>query len=126
MKKILTFLTGALFLLTACNTSPESQENEATDTNPAELEYSTVYIDLDVNGMTCTGCENTIKTGVSELEGVVSVDASHMDAKTMVEVDTSYTSLEKIKAAITEKGYEVAGAEVFAEKPATENEALEE
>ena len=111
MKKTFVILFAFILVLFSCksgsNDSSTSGEQTA-DINPAAL----VLIDMDVNGMTCTGCENTIKTGLSGLAGVVEVEASHMDAKTFVMVDTSLTSPEEIAQMISSKGYEVTASVV--------------
>ena len=112
MKKIFTILLAIAISITACNTNKKDSSNEKEAAKTEVTPENVVLIDMDVNGMTCTGCENTIKSGVSELEGVVSVEASHTDAKTYVKVDTSLTDIDKISETISSKGYEVAGAKI--------------
>jgi len=109
-KKLLSIIITISFLFAACNATQEKDTSGSAERKAEITPENVVLIDMDVNGMTCTGCENTIKTGVSELAGVVSVEASHTDAKTYVKVDTSLTSLEMISEKITSKGYEVIGA----------------
>jgi copper chaperone CopZ len=126
MKKVFLFMVIFSLGLLSCKSggNESSQPKEAqVEINPANV----VLIDMDVNGMTCTGCENTIKSGVSELSGVVKVEASHTDAKTYVKVDTSLTTLEEISQTITSKGYKVVGSvireaemEVSVENPVKE------
>jgi copper chaperone CopZ len=111
MKKFLIIVVAIGMTLASCG----NQEKESTIDSEKQAVVNpenVVLIDMDVNGMTCTGCENTIKTGVSELEGVVSVKASHTDAKTYVEVDTSLTKVDEISQVIVSKGYEVTGSKI--------------
>lgn len=111
MKLISSLLILFVLFLAGCNTATEDkkeQANEKVKVDPGKV----VLIDMDVNGMTCTGCENTIKSGVSELDGVVSVEASHVDAKTYVKADTSIVNIDKIKEAISAKGYQVVGSSI--------------
>ena len=68
-----------------------------------------VQMDVNVDGMTCTGCENTINTGVSEVPGVVEVKSSFQEGKTHVKFDSTQTSIEKIAEIINSKGYIVKG-----------------
>lgn len=111
MKVIISFLAAALILIASCKPSPENQQEQNTEKAQVNPEH-VVLIDMDVNGMTCTGCENTIKTGVSELAGIVSVEASHTDAKTWIKADTTLVDINKIKEVISGKGYEVAGSRI--------------
>ena len=106
MKKLsLLVLTFAL-ILSACSSSADPKENQEDQTGTPNPE-NIVLIDMDVAGMTCTGCENTIKSGISELDGVLEVEASHLNAKTYVKVDTSLTSVEDISDKISSIGYRV-------------------
>ncbi|MBE0652622.1 MAG: heavy-metal-associated domain-containing protein [Bacteroidales bacterium] len=63
MKKtfvILLALSLALFSCKSGGNDSKTSGEQSADINPANV----VLIDMDVNGMTCTGCENTIKTGL--------------------------------------------------------------
>jgi copper chaperone CopZ len=66
-------------------------------------------MDVSVDGMTCTGCENTINTGVSEIAGVVEVKSSFQAGKTIVKYDSTQTNMDKISQVISNKGYTVKG-----------------
>ncbi len=116
MNKFFTFLFAITLFIAGCNTNKQENSDEAKAPGKEINSESVVLIDMDVNGMTCTGCENTIKQGVSELPGVVSVQASHTDAKTYVKVDTSQTGIDQISKTISSKGYEVAGAAIGEDK----------
>lgn len=70
-----------------------------------------VSVDLSVKGMTCTGCENTIKDGVSDIPGVLDVSASFQEGRTTVKFDTTLTNHRQISEAISKRGYEVTGHE---------------
>jgi copper chaperone CopZ len=64
-------------------------------------------IEVSINGMTCTGCEQTIQTRVGGLEGVKSVKASFVTGKAMIEYLPGVTDTVKIKEMITGSGYKV-------------------
>ena len=66
-------------------------------------------VTLNVEGMTCEGCENAVKAGVESLPGIESVESSHEEAWTKVRFDKSLTSMEEVSAKITDTGYEVKG-----------------
>lgn len=65
-------------------------------------------ITLEVQGMSCGHCVNSIEGSVGNLNGVKSVKV-HLDtSKVDVEFDESILSLEEIKNEIEEQGYDVA------------------
>lgn len=62
---------------------------------------------IKVEGMSCSHCENAVKKAVGSLEGVDKVTVS-LEAKTVtVDYDASRLSLDSIKQAIEDQGYDV-------------------
>ena len=59
--------------------------------------------------MTCDGCENAIKAGVENLDGIALVESSHEEGWTKVKYDANQTDLQQIEEKITETGYTVKG-----------------
>lgn len=106
MKKILMLLLAAA-LLAACGSKTDKKDTPEPEQEALAAEW--VEVTLNVEGMTCDGCENAIKAGVENLDGIASVESSHEDAWTRVKYDKNQTSLEDIEAKITETGYEVKG-----------------
>lgn len=62
---------------------------------------------LKVEGMSCMHCENAVKNSVGELEGVSSVVVDLKGKTATVEYETSQVTLENIKNAIEDQGYDV-------------------
>lgn len=62
-------------------------------------------VTLAIEGMTCTGCENTIQEAVTKVPGVAEIKASHLDSTAVVSFDTTKTSISAIGDAINEAGY---------------------
>ncbi len=102
-----SLLLAASLLTVACNSAGNKTDEKAADTESLAAEW--VEVTLDVEGMTCDGCENTIKMGVESLEGIASVESSHEEGWTKVKYDKSTTSLEEIEGKITDTGYTVKG-----------------
>jgi len=101
MKKLLyVLLIGITF--SACN----SQTNENQEKQEISAE-NLVQDTLNVNGMTCTGCENGIQEKISAMEGISSVKASHLDSIVIVAFDKSIQNIENIKSEIDKNGYQV-------------------
>jgi len=66
-------------------------------------------ISLNVTGMSCGGCENTVRRAVSSVAGVADVTASHKDQRVTVTYDPRQADLDAIKRAIGHAGYQVVG-----------------
>ena len=60
--------------------------------------------ELQVNGMSCGGCANSVKRSVQAVDSSAKVDV-HLPTKT-VRVTTT-ASLEAVRTAVTEAGYPV-------------------
>ena len=65
---------------------------------------------IDVGGMDCTGCEDSITKALKRLQGVATCSASFTDAKVEVEFDPTQVGFDAISRAIVDAGYEVAPA----------------
>lgn len=103
MKQLLFILFIGL-TFASCQ-APQKKAAEETQ-KPAEL----VEAKLRIEGMTCTGCEQTIAKKVSELPGIDSISANHLDSTGFVRYDINKTDLTKISEAIEERGYHVVPA----------------
>ncbi len=64
-------------------------------------------LELSVDGMHCTGCENTIVKAVAALPGIAQVEASYEKARAVVHYDDATASEAGIIDAIVAAGYEV-------------------
>ncbi|BFI99388.1 copper chaperone CopZ [Priestia sp. Y58] len=65
-------------------------------------------VTLSVQGMSCGHCVKAVEGGVGELNGVKSVEVSLEDAKVTVAFDPRQVTVEDIKEAIDDQGYDVA------------------
>lgn len=89
--KNLSSILLALFVLASCGGG--KKEVKAV---PAE----TATIVMSIDGMTCTGCENTIQTNLMKAEGVVSVTATYADGKAVIKFDPMKIDTVKMKAVV--------------------------
>ena len=116
MKKIFIIVIAVSMVFNACKTKSESK-NEGESGKPSELNINpeaVVLVDVSIQGMTCTGCENTVKSSISELPGVLDVSASFTEGKAIVKLDTSLTKMDKISEKVSSKGYVVTGHKLSA------------
>lgn len=107
MKNILILFCVACFAFSCTS-------NQEKTADPAEkvAAVANKTITLAVEGMTCTGCENTIKEAVGGVSGVADVVASHTEGSAVIKFDSTLTDFKAISAAITDAGYVVKGETV--------------
>jgi copper chaperone CopZ len=116
MKNIFFVILIAAFVA-GCAGKSSSTDN-AAQANATAVANKTVT--LAIEGMTCSGCENTISEAVTKIAGVSTIKASHLDSTAVVGFDSTLTSVSAIGAVITEAGYDFKGEKV-ASKPAENN-----
>ena len=61
---------------------------------------------IKINGMVCEGCENRVKTALSEISGVESVDANHNTGIVTIKSENDIDATQ-IKERIVDLGYEI-------------------
>jgi copper chaperone CopZ len=103
MKKILIVIF-AIGFLTACQSNTKKAESKKTETTQV-VDYETM--EFTVTGMTCTGCENTIKNGLKQIDGVVEVEASHTNSKVSIKLVKDKVNRDEIAQKIETIGYHV-------------------
>lgn len=102
MRNLIPIFTLLLLMATACGTG-----NDKKSTTQEPVTVANVVVKLDIDGMTCTGCENTIIKNVMAQEGVTNVSASHTEGIAEVHFDKNKTNIGEITKAIEDKGYKV-------------------
>jgi copper ion binding protein len=110
-KKPLSFWSlGALASVALIGTGVWASRAAATAADEAPL----VTSEFRVEGMTCGGCEASVKMTVGRLDGVRSVEASHEEKRATVTYDETRVTPETIVQAIEKLGYT---AELVETKP---------
>jgi copper chaperone len=65
-------------------------------------------INLNVDGITCGGCEKSIRKALLEQEGVNDVHASHETGVVAIDFDDGKIQQAQLKQAIEDAGFDVA------------------
>lgn len=99
MRTNILFLAIGLIAIFSCKQSGDSISNAES------VKIQGIKYEVKISGMTCTGCEQTIQSAVSELEGIGSVTASHTAGNAIVEFDSTLTDTNQIKEKINQSGY---------------------
>jgi len=90
------------------NTSQtEGKTDQKSDNSTLQVSANDKAVEIKTNGMTCTGCENTVKTKVKKVDGVKDVIADFKTNTVKASFDPAKTNPEAIKEAITSAGYKV-------------------
>ena len=105
MKNIFFVFLLAAFMA-GCAGKSTATDNAAQATTTAVANKT---VTLAIEGMTCTGCENTISEAVGKIAGVATIQASHLDSTAVVSYDSTLTTVSAIGAAITDAGYDFKG-----------------
>jgi copper chaperone len=61
---------------------------------------------IKVEGMSCMHCQLRVKKAVEAVEGVRKADVNLQTKQVVIDYEEGKANLEKVKAAITEAGYE--------------------
>ncbi|MCW9707528.1 mercuric transport protein MerTP [Fodinibius salsisoli] len=64
-------------------------------------------ITLDIEGMTCTGCEATVENAASNVDGVLEANVSYDTGKAIIKYDGSKVQQADIETAINKTGFTV-------------------
>ena len=96
---IIVLLVYVLIAL-SCGGNNQKAENEI-------LPKDAAFIEVSIGGMSCTGCEQTVQTSISKLEGVKSVKASFTTGNAIVEYFPGQVDTIMMKEAVTGSGYTV-------------------
>lgn len=108
MKKVIYFFS-IILLITSCSSG--SKKADTASETPAISAEHLIQVKFDVQGMTCEGCENAIKTSIKKLEGIQEVSASFKAGESLVKFDSTLVNRQMISEAISSAGYKVTGFE---------------
>jgi copper chaperone len=61
--------------------------------------------EVTVEGMSCTGCEETVTNAVENIDGVYQVDANHTSGRVDITADEGME--DRVRQAIHDAGFEV-------------------
>ena len=104
MKRTLPFV-AALLLFFACSSKESGQQAFDAD--------NVTYEKISISGMSCTGCEETITSGVASLDGVQEARADYVQGVAWVSYDASSVDHVQLTQVIESRGYKVIGFEPF-------------
>ena len=102
------FVVICLFLAFGCNNA-STKKSETAVKSLSQGNAKTVAVEFAIQGMTCTGCEQTIQSGIASLKGVKQVKANFKNGKAFVEFLPDIVDTIQMKEKNVTAGYGVAG-----------------
>ncbi|MFQ5709703.1 MAG: cation transporter [bacterium] len=97
---VLVLLLGVA-LFSGCSKNGERSPEESNQVATANVQKVT----LDVQGMTCSGCEYNVESALKKVDGVAAVKADYKKAMAEIQYDPSVASVEEMVAAVNKTGY---------------------
>lgn len=64
-------------------------------------------INLNINGMTCSGCVASVTRVLKAVPGVASAEVTLTPGRAAIQFDSARTSASQLKAAVEDAGYDV-------------------
>jgi copper chaperone CopZ len=108
-KKFLGLVTIFAVLMLAFPYFAASFYSDTKLSESVSMELETTY-EINVSGMTCTGCEDHIKLEVGKLQGISGLEVSYENSNAVVTFDKSTMDIDRIKESINQTGYKVESA----------------
>jgi len=82
-----------------------TNKNAAAVDSASAAQPANAHETFKVSGMTCAGCETTIRLALEQTPGVRRAEVSYDRGEAVVEYDPNVTTADKLCAAINETGY---------------------
>lgn len=62
---------------------------------------------IEIAGMTCINCQNRIRSGLADIDGVQRISVDYRTGQAEIEYDENICSIDQIQACVTSLGYQV-------------------
>ena len=105
-KKFLAIVTVLSFILITFPYYADQLIPENKNILQEEISETTI-VKLQIEGMTCTGCEVNVNHSANNIDGVVDATSDYTTGEAIIKFNNSKTSIDSIISAINESGYKV-------------------
>lgn len=96
-----------LFMVFIVGCQPSSQSSDENG-NDQKMEIPTnKSVAVNIEGMTCSGCEKAIENNIKAMEGVGKVKADHKEGMAWIEYDSTKVDVSSFFSTIRSTGYKV-------------------
>ena len=103
MKKLLYLIVLLVFV--SCDTGNRNAKSDEATMDQSKIVETTI----NIGGMHCDMCVNSIEKGINELDGITAVAVSLNDSTAKVSYDVQKVQLAQIEKAIEKRGYSIKG-----------------
>ena len=108
MIALMRFLIVISFLLAFGCSNGGPQKSSPSAKSQVGENLKVAALELSIQGMTCTGCEQTIQSALGSLKGVKQVKANYRNGKAYVEFVPAIGDTIRMSESITSSGYALA------------------
>ena len=105
-KKFLSLVTVFAVVMLAFPYYADAFYPETELSRIENVSFESTY-QIDIAGMTCSGCEAHVKLEIGKLSGISALDVSYEKANAIVTFDQSKTNIEEVKEAVAKTGYRI-------------------
>lgn len=103
LKRSLFMSLSVLFAFALLVSCGQNAESEAQDTQAVAANLQ--KISLDVDGMTCSGCEYNVESALKKIAGVTAVQADHEGKSAEITFDPDLSDVQQFVEAVNGIGY---------------------
>ena len=111
LKKVLSVaLVGLLgsALIFGCGKGERKNLPESKEMAAANIQK----VKLDIEGMTCTGCEYSVETALTKIAGVTNAEADYEGKSAEVEFDPGVATVAQLVEAVNKTGFTAKASEI--------------
>ncbi len=99
MKTLIHFAPLAMLAITIFACGKPKAESQVAPQGTRQI------VNLEVVGMTCTGCEVTVKNALTKVDGVQEAEVSYKTNSAAVTIDPAKVDEQKLIDAVNQSGY---------------------
>lgn len=103
LKRSLFMSLSVLFAFALLVSCGQNAESEAQDTQAVAANLQ--KISLDVDGMTCSGCEYNVESALNKIAGVTAAQADHEGKSAEITFDADVADVQQFIEAVNGIGY---------------------
>lgn len=110
--KILSIGLVSFLVLTIWVGCNQNNKKTNSDTSQEVATMNLKKVTLDVQGMTCSGCEYNVESALKKVDGVAKAKADYSNGKAEVEFDPEIATVEQLVEAVNKSGYSANAAQI--------------
>ncbi len=82
-----------------------NEKSQANNSKEVATAMNIEKVTLDVQGMTCSGCEYNVESALKKINGVATVKVDHSNAIAEIQYNSEIANVKEMVAAVNKTGY---------------------